>query len=100
VADARSTAENATINFDVRSNDSDPDGPAGPFAVAQIGGNAVVAGGFVILASGAKVTLQADGTLTYDPNGKFDYLVDSAAAAGAVNTYATDSFTYTLAGGG
>jgi Ca2+-binding RTX toxin-like protein len=48
------------------------------------------------------VTLEADGRLTYDPNGKFNYLISSATAgdSAAVNTSASDSFSYTLVGGG
>jgi hypothetical protein len=54
-----------------------------------------------MLASGAKLIVNADGTFDYDPNGQFDYLISIAkgAATGAVNTSATDSFTYTIAGG-
>ncbi|MEI7729606.1 MAG: Ig-like domain-containing protein [Verrucomicrobiota bacterium] len=38
--------------------------------------------------AGAKVTLRANGSFTYDPSGKFNYL--------AVGQTATDSFAYTL----
>jgi Tol biopolymer transport system component/Ca2+-binding RTX toxin-like protein len=61
-------------------------GPADPNAAATIGGAAVSVGTTVTLPSGAKVTLNADGTLGYDPAG--------ALAAGAA-----DSFSYTLNGG-
>ena len=55
----------------------------------------------VTLASGALLTVNADGSFSYDPNGQFDYLVSSATAAatGAVNDTATDTLHYTLAGG-
>ena len=45
--------------------------------------------------------MRADGTYDYDPNGAFDWLISpaKAAATGAVNVSATDSFTYTLVGG-
>ena len=43
----------------------------------------------ITLASGALLSVNADGGLRYDPNGKFDGLTDSQRA--------TDSFTYTIA---
>jgi VCBS repeat-containing protein len=51
-----------------------------------------------VLASGAHLTLNSDGTFVYDPFGAFDYL--PAAGSGASNLTATDSFTYKLTGGG
>ena len=51
----------------------------------------------ITLASGALLTVNADGTYTYDPNHAFDYL--PGAASGASNTAATDTFTYTVDGG-
>ncbi|MEI9888379.1 MAG: VCBS domain-containing protein [Rhizomicrobium sp.] len=50
-----------------------------------------------MLASGALLTVNADGTFDYDPNHAFDAL--PAAGSGASNTVGHDSFTYTLAGG-
>ena len=47
---------------------------------------------------GARVIRNADGTLTYDTNGAFGGT--PAPGSGAANSPATDSFTYTLAGGG
>jgi Ca2+-binding RTX toxin-like protein len=76
--------------------DIDPDGPA--LQVGAVNGAAADVGEELILASGAKLVLRADGTFDYDPNGMFDHLAD--AGTGAVNSVATDSFTYTLAGGG
>jgi VCBS repeat-containing protein len=51
----------------------------------------------VTLASGALLTLNANGTFDYDPNGAFEDLPDSAS--GAINLLRDDSFTYTLADG-
>ena len=45
----------------------------------------------VILASGAQLTLNADGSMVYDPNGQFEYL--------DVGETDTDSFTYTVSDG-
>ncbi|UVO55773.1 S-layer family protein [Sphingomonas sp. SUN039] len=103
VADSYSTNENAVLNVNaasgVLSNDTDPDG--GTKTVASINGSVVNVGIPVTLASGAKVTLNADGSLSYDPNGQFNYLVSAATAAatGALNASATDSFTYAANGG-
>lgn len=69
--------------------DYDPEGDA--FAVTEVNGSAANVGTQITLASGAKVTLNSDGSYSYDPNGKFDGLAASATA--------TDSFTYKLTGG-
>ena len=45
----------------------------------------------VTLASGALLTLNADGTFDYDPNGAFDHLAEG--------TTATDGFAYTVSDG-
>jgi hypothetical protein len=93
--------ENATVIVDVLANDTDVDGPGA--ILATVNGTALTnPGDFTILTSGAKVTLNADGTLTYDPNGHFNTLIAAATASatGALNTSAVDSFTYALAGGG
>ncbi|MBV8685162.1 MAG: M10 family metallopeptidase C-terminal domain-containing protein [Alphaproteobacteria bacterium] len=75
--------------------DSDPDQP--PLAVGAVNDDPNAVGQTVTLASGALLTVNADGTYTYDPNHAFDYLV--ADGSGATGTQATDSFTYTLLGG-
>jgi VCBS repeat-containing protein len=71
-------------------NDSDPDGPA--LAVSQVNGAAGNVGTALTLASGAKLTVNANGTYSYDPNGRFDSLTNGSSTVG-------DTFTYTLAGG-
>lgn len=98
--DTGATNENAMTAIAVLANDSDVDGPA--LAINQINGVSLAVGASTTLASGATVTRNADDTLTYNPNGAFDYLVSSATAAatGAVNSSAIDSFTYSLVGGG
>jgi VCBS repeat-containing protein len=84
--------------FDDNGNgaDSDPDGP--PLSVAEVNGSAAYVGQQIVLSSGALLTLNADGTYVYNPNGAFDAL--AGPASGATNMSASDSFTYTLAGGG
>ena len=101
-ADTASVLENATItNGNLFANDINlGGGPA--LAVASVNGSGGNVGTQITLASGALLTVNANGTYSYNPNGRFDYLVDSATAAatGAANTRATDSFSYTLANGG
>ncbi len=63
--------------------------PATSADLADLAGSgAPVVGSAVALPSGATVTLEADGSLTYDPNGAFGYV--------GVGLSARDSFTYTL----
>ncbi|HEY0414266.1 MAG TPA: Ig-like domain-containing protein [Allosphingosinicella sp.] len=107
--DSASTNENSTVFIPILTNDgNDPDGPFQPGQapkplVTEVDGQAIAVGGTVTLTgSGAKVTLNADGTLTYDPNHKFDTLTHTGnpgEETGAVNTSAPDSFSYTVAGG-
>ena len=76
--------------------DSDPDGP--PLSISEVNGSAGDVGVQITLASGALLTVNADGTFSYDPNGAFEPA--PTGGSGASNTPASDSFTYTLAGGG
>jgi len=62
--DAAGVAEGSTVQIDVLANDTDTDGDA--LTVATIAGTSVLAGDTVALASGNTVTLNADGTLTFD----------------------------------
>lgn len=89
IGDAATTGEAEAVTIAVLANDVDPDSP---LTIARIEGADVVAGQIITLASGAIVTVNADGTLRYDPSGKFNMLVDGETAL--------DSFTYGLAGGG
>lgn len=99
VADAPTVDADVVTDIPVVGNDTDDDG--GPKNVIEINGSAVSVGIPVALASGATVTLNPDGTIAYDPNGEFDYLVSAATATatGATNFSASDSFSYTLNGG-
>ena len=96
VDDSRTTSAISPVTIAVLANDSDPDGPA--MSIARINGAAVTAGQTLTLASGARLTLNADGTLTYDPNGKFEHL--TPPSLGGPNTSALETFTYTLRNGG
>ena len=100
-ADAIATFENAVAqngvggNANVLANDVDKDGDA--ITIIAVNGNASYVGTQITLASGALLTLNANGTYTYDPNHAFDYL--PGASSGASNTATTDTFTYTIDGG-
>ncbi len=82
--------------FDEHGNGNDYDPEGNPLTVTAVNGSAGNVGNQITLASGAKLTLNSDGTFTYDPNGKFNSLVP--VDSGAVNVFAIDSFTYTLNG--
>ena len=68
-----------------------------PLTVTTVNGAAGNVGVEIVLASGALLTVNANGSFTYDPNGAFEET--PAEASGAVNTPAVDSFVYTLADG-
>jgi VCBS repeat-containing protein len=71
----------------VLANDADPAG--GGLTVRTVNGSAANVGTTIQLTSGALLTVHADGSYTYDPNGAFDSLASGQSA--------TDSFTYTAA---
>ena len=72
----------------VLQNDSDVEGDA--MTVTQVNGLAMI-GSQISLASGALLTVNADGRFDYDPNGQFESLV--------VGQSATETFTYTVSDG-
>jgi VCBS repeat-containing protein len=85
VNDTATTDEDTAVNISVLVNDSNF------LRVTAIDGRTVVVGTTITLSSGALVTLNADGNLTYDPNAQFEAL--------AVGESGTDSFTYTINNG-
>ena len=91
VNDTGTTGENTTLTVNaangVLKNDTDIDGDT--LTVSGVTGGTV--GVQFALASGALLTLNADGSYVYNPNGKFESL--SAGVNGA------DSFTYTISDG-
>ena len=58
------------------------------FTVHSVNGVALNAGEPVTLASGAVVTVQANGDYSFDPRGVFDFVPEGAGSA--------DSFTYAI----
>ena len=57
-----------------------------PLTVTKV--NGVALGGAIVLASGALLTVAADGTFTYEPNGQLDFLGDGESLE--------ETFTYTV----
>ncbi|MBH8561383.1 FG-GAP repeat protein [Nostoc sp. CENA67] len=89
VNDTATTDEDTAVNISVLANDSDPDND--PLTVTAVNGNTIAVGTSIFLSSGAFLTLNADGTFTYNPNGQFDTL--------GVGENGSDSFTYTVSDG-
>ncbi|UKP00637.1 beta strand repeat-containing protein [Nostoc sp. UHCC 0870] len=85
VNDEATTDEDTAVNIDVLANDSNS------LMVTAVDGKTIVVGTAITLSSGALVTLNADGSLTYDPNASFRAL--------AVGQTSTDTFTYTTNNG-
>ncbi|ACC80158.1 beta strand repeat-containing protein [Nostoc punctiforme] len=85
VNDTATTDGDTAVNIEVLANDSNS------LAVTAVNGRTVVVGTAITLSSGALITLNADGSFTYDPNAKFDSLV--------IGESGTDSFIYTASNG-
>ncbi|QNM83048.1 hypothetical protein H8M03_01405 [Sphingomonas sabuli] len=75
--------------------DSDPDGPA--LQVTAVNGEAAYVGTQITLDDGSLLTVNADGTFTYDPNGA--YATIPGPDSGSPYYFGLPSFTYTLANG-
>jgi VCBS repeat-containing protein len=88
VADSNTTDEDHAVIGNVLANDTDID-IGDTLHVGAVNGLAANVGATIDLASGALLKVNADGSYSYDPNGKFEYL--------AVDKSATDSFTYAAA---
>ncbi|WP_145288461.1 FG-GAP-like repeat-containing protein [Rosistilla oblonga] len=74
---------------DILSNDIDADHD--PLTIVRINGNTFSIGVPITLPSGALVTVNGDGTIDFDSNGRFDDL--------AVGQSALDGFAYTISDG-
>ena len=93
INDVDTTTEAASKAIAILANDG---GLAG---IDQLAGATAVVGAAVALPSGATVTLNADGTVSYNPGSAFAYLLASGTTTGGQTT-ATDTFTYSASGGG
>jgi hypothetical protein len=83
------TDENTSVNINALTNSTDADGDT--VSVTKINGQSIQAGGSVTLSSGALLTLNNDGTFTYNPNDAFDSLNQGQSD--------NDSFEYTVSDG-
>lgn len=88
--DVNSTDENTVVGGSLLDNDSDPD-LSDILTVGSVNGDSGAVGSQITLASGALLTVNADGSYSYDPNGQFADLLTGESA--------TDSFTYEASDG-
>ena len=92
VDDEASTDEDTALNAaapGVLGNDTDRD--AGDTkTVTAVNGSGPAVGAEITLPSGARLTLRADGSYSYDPSGAFDFLRDGETATDAVPYVMTD----------
>ena len=89
VDDAFSTDEESVLQVvapGILANDTDPGND--PLFVTHVNGNSALIGSAFALPSGAMLTLNSDGSFSYDPNGLFDFLRFGASFA--------DSFNYSI----
>lgn len=89
--DAVSALEDAALSGDVfadNGNGTDAGADGNPITVSAMNGNAADVGIQVSLASGALLTLNSDGTFSYDPNAQFESLGEGDTT--------TDTFSYTI----
>ncbi|TMJ10908.1 MAG: calcium-binding protein, partial [Alphaproteobacteria bacterium] len=91
--DAFLTDEVTTVAGNLLANNGSG-ADTGSSTVAQVNGSAGNVGHAITLASGASLTVNADGTFTYNPNHAFDSLAQYGT--GGSNQEAFDSFTYAL----
>ncbi len=87
--DSESTSEDYSVIVNLLGNDTDPENDL--LQVIEINGEVVSPGDSVELGSGARVTLNTDGTAVYDPNGQFEDLKTGHTAI--------DTFLYTISDG-
>jgi VCBS repeat-containing protein len=92
--DVFATDEDTVVNGNVladNGNGPDDDIDGDPLTITQVNGSTANVGTQIVLASGALLLLNADGSFAYDPNGQFDALGPGESAQ--------DSFTYTISDG-
>ena len=90
-ANVNSTDEDNSVDGNVLADgtpDSDVDNPSGTLTVSEVNGQSASVGSQITLASGALLTVNANGTYTYDPNEQFEDLSTSESD--------TDNFQYTV----
>jgi VCBS repeat-containing protein len=85
--DSNATGEDTPGAGNLLANDDDIDN-GDTISVAFVNGSAANVGATITLASGALLTVNSDGSYSYNPNGQFESLDDGESAA--------DSFTYAV----
>ncbi len=93
--DALSTDEDTALAASIladNGNGADADPNEGPLTVTSVDGSAGNVGSARTLASGAVLTVNADGSIVYDPRGAFDHLKPGETAR--------ETFTYRIADDG
>ncbi|HKG82077.1 MAG TPA: Ig-like domain-containing protein [Beijerinckiaceae bacterium] len=85
-ADTATTTEDSSVVIDVLANDKDFEGDA--LHISAINGQAIAVGGTVVLGDGSSVTLNANQTLTFNPDSAFQSLNGGEQAH--------EIFTYTV----
>ena len=90
VTDEDSILSGSVLNDNINGADSDFD-PEDMLTVTLVNGSVANVGTQITLASGALLTVNADGTFDYDPNGQFENL--------GIGDTASDSFTYEVSDG-
>lgn len=94
VPDEVATGESQILSGNLKANNGngvDRDRDGDPLTVYAVNGSTANVGHQITLPTGALLTVNADGTYRYDPNGKFEFLGDGQTT--------TDSFTYTITDG-
>jgi Ca2+-binding RTX toxin-like protein len=86
-----STDKNSVLAGDVHADNGNGPDSADVVAVLEVNGNSANVGTQITLVSGALLTVNVDGTFSYDPNGQFDTLAGGASDS--------DNFTYTVTDG-
>lgn len=90
-SDTLTTTEDESVELNLLANDVDTSSTPDPLTVTEVNGEAANVGTEITLPSGAALTVNADGSTTYNPNGAFESLGSDESA--------TDTFTYTIGDG-
>ncbi|MHC2070953.1 Ig-like domain-containing protein [Bremerella sp. T1] len=91
IAEADSFATDANTPLDVEANGVLGNDTGDSLGVTAVNGDAANVGAAVELDSGASVTINADGSLSFDPTGKYDALADGETAVETVSYTTTDA---------
>ncbi len=97
VDDAADTNEETAVVFDARTNDTDEDNDT--LTVAAINGTSVINGQAVAVTGGGTLTRDADGRLSFNPNGAFEDLATDASRSVTATYRITDGRGGTDEGG-